>query len=84
MAITLDSATEHRVRQELERGVFSSPDEVISQALDLLEAERDWFDGDRIALDARLKESIAQIERGEGIPGDRLLETLAERRKKQA
>ena len=81
MAISLDPATEQRIQRELERGHFASPDEVVSQALDLLDAERDWMDMDKAALNARLEESIAQIERGDGVPGDRLLETLAERRK---
>lgn len=81
MAITLDPATEQRIQREMERGHFASPDEVVSQALDLLDAEHDWMDMDKTALNARLQESIAQIEHGEGIPGDRLLETLAERRK---
>jgi antitoxin ParD1/3/4 len=83
VAINLDPATEQRIERELARGHFASPDEVVSQALDLLDADRDWLDMDKAALDARLQESIAQIERGEGIPGDRLLETLADRRKLQ-
>jgi hypothetical protein len=34
----------------------------------------------KAALDARFEESMAQIDRGEGIPGDRILDVLAERR----
>jgi antitoxin ParD1/3/4 len=83
MAITLDPATEQRIQHEVDRGLYATPDEVISQALDLLQAERDWVEIDKIALNTRLEESVAQIDRGEGIPGDQLLEALAERRKLQ-
>lgn len=68
MAITLDPATEQRIQRELDRGRFSSPAEVIAEALDLLEAENDWLDISKHALSARLEESMAQIDRGEGIP----------------
>jgi DNA-binding phage protein len=34
----------------------------------------------RIDLDARLERGMAQIARGEGIPGDRLMQALADRR----
>jgi antitoxin ParD1/3/4 len=83
MAITLDPATEQRIQRELERGHYASPAEVIAQALDLLEAEQEWLQITKSALNARLEESIAQIDRGEGIPGDQLLKVLAERRQAQ-
>jgi Arc/MetJ-type ribon-helix-helix transcriptional regulator len=40
MAFTLNPATEQRIERELERGHYASPDEVIAQALDLLEVLR--------------------------------------------
>jgi antitoxin ParD1/3/4 len=83
MAITLDPATEQRIQRELDRGHYASPAEVIAQALDLLEAEQEWLQIGKSALNERLEESMAQIDRGEGIPGDQLLETLAQRRQSQ-
>jgi antitoxin ParD1/3/4 len=80
MAITLDPATEQRIQRELDRGRYTSPAEVIAQALDLLEAEHDWLDMSKTTLDVRLEESMAQIDRGEGIPGDQILQVLAQRR----
>ena len=84
MTITLDPATERRIQRELDRGHYGSPAEVIAQALDLLQAEEEWLEMTKPALNARLQESIAQIDRGEGIPGDRLQETLAQRRRTQS
>jgi antitoxin ParD1/3/4 len=83
MAITLDPATEQRIQRELERGHYREPAEVIAHALNLLEAEEEWLEMSKPALNRRLEESIAQIDRGEGIPGDRLLEVLAQRRQAQ-
>jgi len=83
MAITLDPATEQRIQRELDRGHYSSPSEVIAQALDLLEAEQEWLEISKSALNQRLEQSMAQIDRGEGIPGDQLLQVLAERRQAQ-
>jgi len=83
MAITLDPATEQRIQRELERGHYNSPAEVIAQALDLLEAEQEWLQIGKSALNQRLEQSMAQIDRGEGIPGDQLLHVLAERRQAQ-
>jgi hypothetical protein len=37
----------------------------------------------KLALNARLEQSMRQIDRGEGIPGDRILEVLQERRQAQ-
>jgi len=75
--LTLDSATEQRIRRELDRGHYREPAEVISHALNLLEAEEEWLEMSKGALNARLEESMAQIERGEGIPGDKILEVLS-------
>jgi len=75
--LTLDSATEQRIRRELDRGHYREPAEVISHALNLLEAEEEWLEMSKGALNARLEESLAQIERGEGIPGDKILEVLS-------
>jgi len=83
MAITLNPATEQRIRRELDRGHYDSPDQIIAQALDLLEAEQEWLQISKSALNERLEQSMAQIDRGEGIPGDQLLQRLAERRKEQ-
>ena len=80
MNLTLDAKTEHRIQRELDRGHFREPAEVIAHALDLLDAEEAWLVNNRAALNRRLRESMAQIGRGEGIPGDQLLDYLAEKR----
>jgi Arc/MetJ-type ribon-helix-helix transcriptional regulator len=81
MNIAIDPTAEERIQLELDRGHYSQPGEVIAHALNLLQAEQEWLETSKFALNARFEESMAQIERGEGIAGDRILEVLAERRK---
>jgi Arc/MetJ-type ribon-helix-helix transcriptional regulator len=65
MSLTLDPATEERVHRELARGSYREPAEVISRALDLLEADRQDLDTRRSALLTRIEESFAQADRGD-------------------
>ncbi len=81
MNLNLDPATEQRIQREIDLGYYSEPAEVIARAVALLEAEEDWLLLNKAAINQRLEESMAQIERGEGIPGDELLDYLAKKRK---
>jgi Arc/MetJ-type ribon-helix-helix transcriptional regulator len=80
MAVTLDPATEQRIQRKIEQGHFRDSAEVIARALDLLDDEQELAQQARAALDARLERSMAQIARGEGIPGERLMQALTELR----
>ena len=80
MPITLDAQTEQRIQREIDLGHYREPAEVINRALDLLEAQEAWSEEEQAELDAHLAESMAQIERGEGIPGDQVRARLAELR----
>ncbi len=73
MTLTLDPQLEQRIQHEMELGNHHSPADVIAHALDVLEE-------DRRELDRHLDESMAQIQRGEGISGERAREILAELR----
>jgi hypothetical protein len=82
MAITLDATTEQRILRQLDRGAFREPAELLAHALDLVEAEAE-FDTRHRALLARLAESCAQADRGEGYTEEELRVRMAERRAKQ-
>jgi Arc/MetJ-type ribon-helix-helix transcriptional regulator len=67
MGFILDSATEQRIQRQLDRGVYTNPTELISHALDLVEAESvtgDWLLQNRDDIRRRLDESIAARELG--------------------
>jgi hypothetical protein len=57
----------------MQLGNHHSPAEVIAHALDVLEQ-------DRRELDRHLDESMAQIQRGEGVSGDKVREVLSQLR----
>ncbi len=80
MTLTLDAQLEQRIQSKIEAGSYHEPSDVISRALDLLDEDESWSEEEKIALDQRLTESAAQIQRGEGIPGDKLPEILAQLR----
>ena len=80
MNLNLDPATEQRIQREIDLGHYREPAEVIARAVALLEAEEDWLFQNKAAMNHRLEESMGQIERGEGIPGDQLLDYLATKR----
>jgi Arc/MetJ-type ribon-helix-helix transcriptional regulator len=73
MTLTLDPQLEQRIQHEMELGNHHSPAEVIAHALDVLEQ-------DRRELDRHLDESMAQIQRGEGVSGDKVREVLSQLR----
>ena len=80
MTITLDTATEERIRHELARGRFADVNELIGHAMELVEAEDEGFAETRVAFLARLDESIAQAERGEGFGEEELRARMVARR----
>ena len=80
MSLVLDPATEARIQQEFATGRYAAPADLLNQALDLLEAERRDLAARRAAIVARLDESYAQSERGEGYSPEEARAILAERR----
>jgi Arc/MetJ-type ribon-helix-helix transcriptional regulator len=72
MAIQLNPNQEHRVAEALRSGAYRSPDDVIDRALDVLHEQDEWLMANRQAIDAHIREGIEELERGEGIPEDKL------------
>jgi hypothetical protein len=79
----------------LESGAYSGPDDLLTHALDLLEAERedtkavdqamdDWLLRNKEAIAIDLEESSAQAARGEGYSPEEAKALLAERRAARA
>jgi Arc/MetJ-type ribon-helix-helix transcriptional regulator len=67
MNLTLDPVTEQRIQREIDLGHYRDPAEVIARAISLLEAEENWLLENKDALNQRLEESMAQIERGSNV-----------------
>lgn len=84
MSLALDPATEQRIQRELDRGPYREPAELINHALDLLRAEEDWLLRNKDAINERLEESLAQVERGEVYTPEEVRGLLDQDRKARA
>ena len=72
MTIRLKPAQEHRIEEALRSGAYSSTDDVIDRALEVLHEQDEWLTTNRPAIDAKISQGIDELERGEGIPEDEL------------
>jgi len=91
MTLILDTDTEQRLQQELARGHYEGPAELIAHALDLIVAERtgghavdqamhDWLLHNKADINTALDESFAAKARGESYSAEEAESILAERR----
>jgi antitoxin ParD1/3/4 len=80
MTLTLDPAIERRIQRQLDHGSFRDPSEVITHALDLMEAEQAGRRSRRAEFIAEIEESLAQADRGEGVRGEELEADFARRK----
>ncbi len=86
MNVTLSGKVEQFVREEVTRGRYESAQEVVREGLRLLH-ERSLLEAQRrVRLNERIEEGLAQLDRGEGIPGDQAFQALWEksRRRREA
>lgn len=82
MSLILDPATEARLQRQLDFGAYSRPDDLLTHALDLLEAEAvqaDWLSANRDTVRTMFEESFAAKERGESYTLEEARAILSER-----
>jgi Arc/MetJ-type ribon-helix-helix transcriptional regulator len=72
MTIQLKPEQEHRIAEALRSGGYSTSDDVIDRALEVLHEQDEWLMANREANDAKIRTGIEELERGEGIPEDEL------------
>ena len=64
------------IQQRLHSGAFESVEDVLFDALEI-QAEREaWLQENKEAISAKIDSGLTQLDRGEGIPGDKLRERL--------
>ena len=72
MNVSLTPELEELIAQKVQSGRYTSASEVIREALRLLE-EQDEIRQKRLeAIRREIDEGLAQLDRGEGIPGDQV------------
>jgi Arc/MetJ-type ribon-helix-helix transcriptional regulator len=65
---SLTPEQEHRIADALRSGAYSSSDDVIDRALEMLHERDQWLAAHRQEINAKIRTGIAEPERGEGIP----------------
>lgn len=79
MNIMISPETGHRLDRHVRSGRFESADEVIRHSLDLLESEIEELPASVrsvVELEARLREGVEDLDRGEWVEGDVALAQL--------
>jgi Arc/MetJ-type ribon-helix-helix transcriptional regulator len=82
MTIQLKPEQEHRIAEALRSGAYSSADDVIDRALEVLHEQDEWLTVHSQEIDAKIRTGMEELERGDGIPEDEL-DTYIERLKAQ-
>jgi Arc/MetJ-type ribon-helix-helix transcriptional regulator len=72
MSITLRPEHERLITDALRSGAYQTADQVIERAFEMLRSQEEWLQENRQAIDARIRRGLEQLDRGEGIPEDRL------------
>jgi hypothetical protein len=72
-----DAALEARLQRQLQATGSGSVEEVLLRLLETQEEQDRWLLENRETIDAKIKRGIDQLDRGEGIPEDRLAAYLA-------
>jgi antitoxin ParD1/3/4 len=68
------------IQKRLQSGAFDSVEEVIFRALEAQGEQEDWLHENKEAINEKIELAMAQLHRGEGIPGDQLRARLEERK----
>lgn len=60
------------IEQRLHSGVFKSVEDVLFDALEVQKEREAWLLENKNAIHEKIERGLAQLDRGEGIPGDQL------------
>jgi hypothetical protein len=73
-----DASLQARIEKQLKTTGSASLEEVLLRLLDTQEAQDRWLLENKDAINARIRQGIKQLDRGEGIPEERLDDYLKE------
>jgi len=72
MTIQLTPEQEHRIAEAVRSGAYSSTDDVIDRALEVLHEQDKWLAAHRQEINAKIHTGIEELQNGKGIPEDEL------------
>jgi len=64
------------IQQRLHSGAFESVEDVLFDALEIQAERETWLQENKEAINAKIERGLAQLDRGEGIPGEDLRKRL--------
>jgi hypothetical protein len=73
-----DAALEARIQKQLQATGSSSVEEVLLRLLETQEEQDRWLLENQEAINTKIRRGVDQLDRGEGIPEDRLEAYLAD------
>ena len=77
-----DAALEARTQKQIHATGSASAEEALLHLLETQEEQDRWLIDNRDAINAKIRRGIAQLDRGEGIPEDKLDAYLTEQKAK--
>jgi len=64
------------IQQRLHSGAFESVEDVLFDALEIQREREAWLQENKDAINAKIERGLAQLDRGEGLPGAGLRQRL--------
>lgn len=83
MNVRLSKDAERFVRREVASGRYESPQQVVRDSLRLLEEREGLAEGRRTRLNEQIAEGLAELDRGEGLPGEEVLRAIREKSRRR-
>jgi len=77
-----DAALEARIRRQIQATGASTPEEALLHLLETQEEQDRWLMENRQTINTKIRRGMEQLDRGEGIPEDRLDAYLTEQKAK--
>jgi len=65
------------IQQRLHSGAFESVEDVLFDALEIQSEREVWLQENKDTINAKIERGLAELDRGEGIPGDQVRTRLA-------
>lgn len=78
MQLNVPSDLEALINKRLSSGAYTSPEDVLRQALEAQDGEESWTDDERRALSTHIEEGYLQAERGELVDGTQTRRSIQE------
>lgn len=80
MTIQVKPDIEDLVKRDVQRGSYQSIDDYVQRAIMILHEEEELLTQDKDVIAEQIASGLAQLDRGEGIPGDVARARLQERK----